>query len=187
MGEGAFSDEIRSRGRSEFGYLIREREKRGRGRGGMRARTRKCVRRSVSIFLSPFSSLSPCQQPPGCKWDYADPALQTALYSSHHLSPPPTSGWDELTIDRIDTVAVGRGPRVRRLETRVLPAAVVSIFPAKLHPSPSVFPLLFSLSFSLGARIANAYAVKPFFPLRDCYGEKEEEGNCRIFFFFTRF
>lgn len=95
-----------------------------------------------------------------------DPALQTALYStppSPVPSDPPTfllttSCWDELTIDRIDTVAAGE-PRVCRLETRVSPAAVASIFLAKLHPSP-LPPRSVSPS---SAPRANAYVVKPFF------------------------
>lgn len=106
VGEGAFSDEIRSRGRSEFGYLIHERGKngvvesegRGNGGGGEDAQ----VRTSVSIFpsLSLFPSLlslsssvlisfspSSRRRRRRRKWDYADPALQTALYSPHLLGP----------------------------------------------------------------------------------------------------
>lgn len=66
VGEGAFSDEIRSCGRGEFGYLIHEGGKNGvernlRGTAG--TRTRKCARLSqslsLSLVLSLFLPLSP--------------------------------------------------------------------------------------------------------------------------------
>lgn len=93
VGEGAFSDEIRSRGRSEFGYLIHGGGKNRAGslKGSVTAgvRTRKCARLSLSLSLCaplPLShsilvSFSPSSH--RCKWNYADPALQTALYSPH--------------------------------------------------------------------------------------------------------
>lgn len=121
---------------------------------------------SFSLFVilphsfSPHRSLSLAANR-RCKWDYADPALQTALYSPYQF----TAGWDELTIDRIDTVA-GREPRVRRVETRVSPAAVASIFLAKLRPPP---PSLLPSLLPVFAPRSNVYVVKPFFPLRDCY------------------
>lgn len=103
MGEGAFSDEIRSRGRSEFGYLIHERgkngvvESKGKGNGGggedAQVRTSVSIFPSLSFLLSSLSSsvlvsFSPSSRRSRCrKWDYADPALQTALYSPHLLGP----------------------------------------------------------------------------------------------------
>lgn len=66
VGEGAFSDEIRSRGRSEFGNLIHERgkhgiaESKGRGnRGGEDAQVRTSVSIFLSFSLSPPLALSP--------------------------------------------------------------------------------------------------------------------------------
>lgn len=59
VGEGAFSDEIRSRGRSEFGYLIRE-----RGKGGWRGLKEReqdggeSVRAPLSLIPSPCIRLS---------------------------------------------------------------------------------------------------------------------------------
>lgn len=163
MGEGAFSDEIRSRGRSEFGYLIRERGVRERGNSGNRDARGCAAPVSILVSFSPAASLP-------AKWDYA--GSRTSNGALFHPPPDPsdppstfllpTSCWDELTIDRIDTVAAGE-PRVcRLLGTRVSPAAVASIFLAKLHPSPSAPPTPRSRSPSSGPR-ANAYVVKPFF------------------------
>lgn len=79
MGEGAFSDEIRSRGRSEFGYLIRERGVKERGDSGNKdgAGVRGALSRSSSLFRPQLRCLQ--------NGITQDPALQTALYST----PPP--------------------------------------------------------------------------------------------------
>lgn len=121
-------------------------------RGGARAPV------SILVSFSPAASLP-------AKWDYAGSRTSNGALFHHPpvpSDPPtfllPTSCWDELTIDRIDTVAAGE-PRVCRLGTRVSPAAVASIFLAKLHPSP-LPPRSDSPS---SAPRANAYVVKPFF------------------------
>lgn len=100
------------RGRSEFGYLIRERGRKGvveslRERAKRRKRGRAQVR---GVCLDPRLFFS--RQPHSllaANGITRDPALQTALYSPLFLPPffLPTSCWDELTIDRIDTVAAG--------------------------------------------------------------------------------
>lgn len=158
MGEGAFSDEIRSRGRSEFGYLIRERGVKERGNSGNKD-ARGCAGACLDPRLFFARSFAACKM-----------GLRRIPHFKRRFIPPrpvpsdpptfllPTSCWDELTIDRIDTVAAGE-PRVCRLGTRVSPAAVASIFLAKLHPSP-LPPRSDSPS---SVPRANAYVVKPFF------------------------
>lgn len=142
VGEGAFSDEIRSRGRSEFGYLIHEGGKNGierslRGRVTAGARTRKCARLSrsfyLSLFLSPSLPLSPSLFLPAAT---AANGITRIPHFKRRFIHPTSAGWDELTIDRIDTVSAGE-PRVRPGWKRVFrPRLVASIFLAKLHPSP---------------------------------------------------
>jgi len=136
VGEGAFSDEIRSRGRSEFGYLIHERGKnrvaeskrKGNGEG---AQVRLSLYRSLFFFLSIFLPPSSSRFLRGShrrKWDYADPALQTALYSPHLRGLGRIDNWQNwYSVGGRATCAPG-------LETRISPAAVASIFLAKLHP-----------------------------------------------------
>lgn len=111
-----------------------------------------CPRLLFPLIVSSNSSSSNRHRRRRCKWDYADPALQTALYSSH---PRPVPPWDELTIDRIDTVAAAGGhvcwkgvfrPRPRRL---YLPRKIAFV-PSALLPFLLLSPRTLT-------------AVKPFF------------------------
>lgn len=174
IGKETFSDEIRSRGRSEFGYLIREKERMGR-RGGDDGRAKggettaplptplkergppQVLRARLDIlslfsriFLVSFSAnshraalqigLRGSRTSNGALF-----ALPLPVCSRGSIAAPLPSGWDELTIDRIDTVAAG-GPRVRRLETRVSPAArpVAALSFSREIASVPLFPALSS-------------------------------------------
>lgn len=112
-----------------------------------------CPRFLFPLIVSSNSSSSNRHRRRRCKWDYADPALQTALYSSH---PRPVPPWDELTIDRIDTVAAAGGhvcwkrvfrPRPRRLYLPRKIASPLPCFPSSSFPCERLPPLsLFSIT-----------------------------------------
>lgn len=104
-------------------------ESKGKSNSGERVRTRKCARFSLPS-RSPSSSLF-------LPTATAANGITRIPHFKRRFIHPTSAGWDELTIDRIDTVSAGE-PRVRPgWKTRVSPAAVASIFLAKLHPSPS--------------------------------------------------
>lgn len=104
-------------------------------------------------------------------------------------TPPPYLSSPYVVLGRIDNwqnwySGGGREPRVRRLGTRVSPAAVASIFLAKLHPSP---PHPSRSDFPSSAPRVNAYVVKPFFhyEIVTAWRKKRimrrDRGNRRVF------
>lgn len=156
--------------------------KRGKGEGnGRNEDAQASLSRYPRFFFSsqaqPLLAANEITRIPHFKRRFIPPSLSPLLH--------PASCWDELTIDRIDTVAGGReatcvpaGNARGRRRRLYLPREIASVSPT-FYPSPPC-PHRFR---------ANAYAVKPFFHYEIVTAWRRQIGNAArpaivVFFLF---